>query len=188
MQRGADADTGRTVRRRSVGSAWSLRLILAAALGFGTAAGAAAQDVGIEIGARPDAVQLEDLDGNSVDLASIVGKKPVLLEFWATWCSVCRALEPKLKAAHEHYGARVEFVLVAVGVNQNPRSIKRHLEERPLPGRVLWDGAGRAVRAYMAPNTSYIVVLDAAGRVVYTGTGEDQDIAAAVARAIDSSG
>jgi thiol-disulfide isomerase/thioredoxin len=114
----------------------------------------------------------------------VIGKKPVVLEFWATWCPVCEGLEPALKAAHAKYGAQAEFILVAVGVNQNPRSIKRHLERRPLPGRMLWDGAGAAVRSFEAPTTSYVVVLDAAGRVVYTGTGEDQDLSAAVAKAV----
>jgi uncharacterized membrane protein YeiH len=46
---------------------------------------------------------------------------------------------------------------------------------------VLWDGRGAAVRAFRAPATSYVVVLDAAGRVVYTGIGADQDIEMALA-------
>jgi hypothetical protein len=71
-----------------------------------------------------------------------------------------------------------------VGVNQNPRTIRRHMDSHPLPGRVLYDGRGRATRAFRAPTTSYVVALDAAGRVVYTGVGGDQDIAAAAARAV----
>ena len=38
--------------------------------------------------------------------------------------------------------------------------------------------------AYRAPHTSYLVVIDAAGKVVYTGVGPDQDVDAAVSRAI----
>jgi len=44
----------------------------------------------------------------------------------------------------------------------------------------LWDGNGAAVRAFQAPSTSYIAVLDSKGRVVYTGVGEDQNIEAAM--------
>lgn len=147
-----------------------------------TCAAPAAAQVGLPIGARPDAVVLEDLDGTPVDLGRFVGTRPVLLEFWATWCPLCRALEPSLRAAHERFGDDVEFVVVAVGVNQNPRRIRRHLEDHPLPGLVLFDGRGRATREYHAPSTSYVVVLDASGRVVYTGLGSDQDLVAAVAR------
>ena len=144
-----------------------------------------AQDVGLDIGTKPDAVAVEDLDGNPVDLGQWIGKKPVVLEFWATWCPLCAALEPQLKAAKDRWGDRVDVVFVAVGVNQSPRSIRRHLERHPLPGPMLWDGAGRAVRAFKAPTTSYIVILDATGTVRYTGVGEDQEIAEAVARVMN---
>jgi len=104
----------------------------------------------------------------------------VLLEFWATWCPLCKALEPALKDAHARYGASVQFVAIGVGVNESPASIKRHLADHPLPFPVVFDASGAAVRAYQAPTTSYIVVLDRAGKVTYTGTGTDQDIAAAL--------
>jgi thiol-disulfide isomerase/thioredoxin len=148
------------------------------------AARAAAQDVGLPIGQVPDAVQLDDLDGNTVDLASIVGVKPVLIEFWATWCPLCAALEPRILAAKKTYGDALDVIIVAVGVNQSPRSIRRHVEKHAPPGVLLFDARGRAARAFMAPSTSYVVALDADGRVVYTGVGEHQDIAAAARKAM----
>ena len=147
------------------------------------AAPLAAQDVGLPLGATPGAAQVQDTAGQAVDLARFVGTKPVLLEFWATWCPLCAALMPKMEAARRTYGDRVEFVIVGVGVNQSLATIRRHLARHPLPGQVFFDATGAAVRSYQAPSTSYIVVLDAQGRVVYTGTGEDQDIEGAVRRA-----
>jgi thiol-disulfide isomerase/thioredoxin len=147
---------------------------------------AGAQDIGLPIGATPEAASVEDLDGAAVDLARYVGKKPVLFEFWATWCELCAALEPRLQAAKRTYGDRVDFVIVAVGVGQNPRSIRRHLEDHTTAGPVLYDAKGAAVRAFKAPTTSYVVVLDAAGKVAYTGTGGNQDIARALARVVGS--
>jgi thiol-disulfide isomerase/thioredoxin len=141
-----------------------------------------AQEVGLPIGTAVKGVQIEDLEGKVVDLGEVIGKKPVLLQFWATWCPLCAALEPQIDAAKKKYGSAVEFVLVAVAVNQSQRSILRHMERHPLPARVLWDTQGRAVRAFEAPTTSYIVVLDREGRVAYTGVGEDQNIDAAVAK------
>ncbi|PYP16055.1 MAG: hypothetical protein DMD52_08710 [Gemmatimonadetes bacterium] len=142
----------------------------------------AGQDVGLPLGTTGPAVTLADLDGKVVDLGQYVGKQPVLLEFWATWCPLCKALEPSLKAAHAKYGANVTFLAVGVGVNETPASIKRHLAAAPLPFPVLYDANGAAVRAYQAPTTSYIVVLDRAGKVVYTGAGAEQDIAAVLRR------
>lgn len=181
IERSTNRGARRRVHRwcRSAVQAFALAAIVAALPGA-----LRAQDVGLSIGAVPDAVVLEDLDGNPVDLGELIGRKPVLVEFWATWCPVCEALQPRIEAAHRRFGDDVAFVIVAVGVNQNPRRIRRHLERHPMPGLLLWDGAGRAARAFQAPTTSYVVVLDAAGRVVYTGTGEDQEIEAAVERAV----
>jgi thiol-disulfide isomerase/thioredoxin len=144
----------------------------------------AAQEVGLDLGTVPDVVQLEDMEGNAVSLGEYVGRRPVLIQFWATWCPLCEALEPRFRAAKQQHGDALDIVIVAVGVNQTPRSIRRHLERHALPGRVLFDARGRATRAFRAPTTSYVVALDRNGRVVYTGVGADQDIAAAAAKAV----
>ena len=145
---------------------------------------AEAQDVGIAIGTVPAAVAVQDLDGNDVDLGQWIGSKPVLVQFWATWCPICEALEPRVRAVQDRFGDRLEILIIAVGVNQSPRSIRRHIANHTPPGRVLFDARGRAARAFEAPSTSYIVVLDRAGRTVYTGVGEDQDLVGAAEKAV----
>ena len=157
----------------------------AAALALAAPTGLRAQDdeVGLPVGTAAPAAAVQDLDGQPVDLAQVIGKKPVLLEFWATWCPLCAALLPRIEAARAKFGDRVDFVVVAVAVNETRASVQRHVAQHLLPFRFLWDATGAAVRAYQAPTTSYVVVVNAAGRVVYTGAGEDQDIAAALRRA-----
>jgi thiol-disulfide isomerase/thioredoxin len=174
--------TDRSTRTRPRGHAFPACLL--AALLLTTASAVAAQDVGLPLGTVPDPVQLEDLDGNSFDFASVVGTKPVMVVFWATWCPLCAALEPRLQAAGQEHGDALDLIIVAVGINQTPRSIRRHIEKHTPPGRLLFDARGRAARAFRAPTTSYIVALDAGGRVVYTGVGDGQDIAAAARTAI----
>lgn len=162
-----------------------MRKALALAIALALPSGLPAQDVGLAIGAVPAAATVQDMAGQPVDLgAQFVGKKPVLLEFWATWCGICESLLPKMEAAQRRYGSQVEFVVVGVGVNQSRNTMRRHIDRHPMPFRFYFDNAGAAVRAFQAPTTSYIVVLDARGRVVYTGVGEDQDIDAAVRRAL----
>jgi len=80
--------------------------VLAAALAVPSVLGA--QDIGLPIGTKAPAVAVEDLDGKPVDLGVYVGKQPVLLEFWATWCPLCKALEPALKAATRASAARCD--------------------------------------------------------------------------------
>jgi thiol-disulfide isomerase/thioredoxin len=165
--------------------AYAVRGALCAGLLISIPAFLRGQDViGIPVGQSPPAVTLESLNGDSVALSQWIGQKPVIVEFWATWCPICAELLPRMEAAQKKFGDRAEFLVVAVAVNQSRNSVRRHLERHPMPFTFLWDGNGAAVRAFQAPATSYIAVLDARGKVVYTGVGEDQNIEAALSRAV----
>ena len=143
-----------------------------------------AQDLGIQVGATPAAATVESLDGKPVDLGRWVGKSPVLIEFWATWCAQCKELEPAMIAAQKKYGSRVKFLAVAVSVNQSPALVRRYATKHKLPAEVLFDRKGAATDVYDVPATSYVVVLDRAGKVVYTGQGGDQNLDRALAKAL----
>ena len=149
------------------------------------AAGASsAQEIGLEIGSQGPAAALETIDGKPANLSEWVGKKPVVMEFWATWCGNCEQLEPTMKAMHAKYGARVAFLGIGVSVNQTPARIKAYAAKHNLPWVQLFDRKGEASGAYDAPATSYVVVLDAAGKVVYTGLGGRQDLEPAIRKAL----
>ena len=143
----------------------------------------AAQE-GIQPGETPAPAVVETLGGERVELARWIGETPVLVEFWATWCAVCRALEPTITAAHERFGDRVEFLVIAVAVAQTTDAVARHLERHPQPGRVLWDARGEAVRAFDAPGTGVVFILNADGTVAYTGTGGTQDLEGALSAVV----
>jgi peroxiredoxin len=139
-----------------------------------------AQEVGIAVGSRAPAVLVHDLDGKSVDLGQYVGKQPLFLEWWATWCEECDALLPRVRAARAEVGERVQFLGINVAVNQSPDRVRRYIESHDVPFRKLYDDEGTSTRAYAAPTTSYVVIVDRSGRVTYTGTGGDQDFLGAL--------
>lgn len=141
-----------------------------------------AQEAGLAVGTRAPVVTVHDLDGSPVDLARWVGRKPVLLEWWATWCEQCDVLLPRLRAAREEVGSAVEFVAVNVAVNQSPEKVRRFVARHEVPFTVLYDDQGTSTRAYEAPTTSYVVIVDRAGRVAYTGVGGDQPFLEALRR------
>jgi len=157
-------------------------VLLAASLGHRDSL-AQDEQIGLARGTVVAPMQIADLDGRTLDLGQVIGRKPLLVEFWATWCSNCAALEPRMRAAYHRHGGQVEFVVVAVGVNQTPASVQRHVARHALPAHhVLWDANGAAVRAFQTPATSYVVILDRQGKVAYTGIGPAQDLEAALAR------
>lgn len=161
-----------------------MKKLLVWGLGFGLAASPLhGQDIGLELGTKPGPAKVETLDGAPVDLAQYVGRKPVLMEFWATWCGNCAKLEPHMLAMHRKYGSKVEFLAIAVSINQSVPRVKAYVEKHQLPWTQLFDRKGEAGGAYDAPATSYVVVLDASGKVIYTGLGGDQDLEPALKKA-----
>jgi thiol-disulfide isomerase/thioredoxin len=156
-----------------------IELLLASLLG---AAPLWAQQSGIAVGADAPVVTVPDLDGKAVDLGQYIGKKPVFLEFWATWCELCEELLPRVRAARATYGDRVEFFGVNVTVNQSRDRVRRYLEKHQPPFRTLYDEAGTSTRAYEAPATSYVVIVDRSGKIAYTGSGGTQEFDAVLRR------
>ena len=145
---------------------------------------AAQQETGVPVGSKAPAAVVQTLDGKDLDLATYVGKGPVVLEFWATWCPNCQELEPQLKSLVAQYAGKVTFVGVAVSVNESAARVQAYAAKHGFTHLVVYDTHGVATGAYDVPATSYVVVIDKAGKIVYTGLGGDQDLAAAVKRAL----
>ena len=157
--------------------------ILAAVALVATPRAAFAQ-LGIDVGAKAPDVALETLDGAPARLASAVAGKPAVIEFWATWCANCRQLEPQISALQQKYAGKVAFVGVAVSVNQSPERVRRYVAEHLKGFTHFYDRKGDAVGDYDVPATSYVVVLDRNGTVVYTGVGGDQQLEPAIQKAL----
>ena len=157
--------------------------LLGALILLGATSAVAQDESGIRVGTAAPVVTVNDLDGKPVDLGQWLGKKPVLVEFWATWCPNCEELLPRLREAKRLVGDRMEFLAVNVTVNQTPEGVRRYLKDHEVPFHILYDDAGTSTRAYQAPATSYVVIVDAGGKVVYTGVGGDQKFEPALRRA-----
>lgn len=144
-----------------------------------------AQDpMGLAVGAKAPSAAVQTLDGKRVDLSSYLGKGPVVLEFWALWCGNCKELEPQIKSLVAKYAGKVTFIAVAVSVNESPDRVKRYAAKYGYTHQVVFDADGAATDAYAVPATSYVVVVDRAGKIVYTGLGGDQKLEAAVQKGL----
>ena len=143
-----------------------------------------AQESGIAVGTQAPGAKVQTLDGKSFDIGSYVGKGPMLIEFWAFWCPNCRELEPSLVALQKKYAGRVRFLAVAVSVNESLDRVKTYAARKGYKHETVYDGFGEATEAYDVPATSYVVVLDKTGKVVYTGLGGKQNLEPAILKAL----
>ena len=143
-----------------------------------------AQDGGLPLGASIPSASVVTLDGKPAALANVIGTGPALVEFWATWCENCEHLLPTLQKVEAKYRGKVKFVGVAVNVNESPNRVRLHVAKYKVPGAQFFDDKGDATGKWDVPATSYVVVIDRRGKVVYTGVGGDQDLEAAIRKAM----
>lgn len=116
------------------------------ALGVSRAAPAAARSEHMvqpwPAGRATPSLALRDLDGKRWNLAAMKGR-PVLLNFWATWCEPCRTEMPSLErlaARHQGDGLGV----ISINYKESPETIRRFLETAPLGLPILLDPEGEA--------------------------------------------
>jgi peroxiredoxin len=78
---------------------------------------------------------LKDMHGKEVTLASFRGK-PIILNFWATWCGPCKAEIPALVELADKYRAQ-QLTILGVSVDDSPDDLKRFAAEYKMNYPVL---------------------------------------------------
>ena len=98
--------------------------------------------------AAPD-FEVLDMDGNTVRLSDFIGK-PVVVNFWATWCPPCRSELPGFDSLCAEYGDRVVFLMVDMtdGSNDTVESVKSFVKDSGYTFPVYFDTEFSAADAY----------------------------------------
>jgi thiol-disulfide isomerase/thioredoxin len=123
------------------------------------------------VGAAAPDVTFQMLDGSpDVALASLKGK-PVVLDFWATWCGPCRASLPHIAALSKKYEGRAHIIAVNAE-NESAGLQQRTLEQLRVSMPVATNGleAAATYKVEVLPTT---VVLDSEGKLIdsFSGVG-----------------
>lgn len=125
------------------------------------------------------------LDGSEFDLKTFEGR-PVLLDFWGTWCAPCVHAFPKLKRLHADYGDRLAVVGLAF-YSGEPATIAAFAEEHDLDYVVLAGREETIERFDVFAFPSYILI-SADGEVVFRQAGQMADLYERVAAYLDQEG
>ena len=112
--------------------------------------------------AAPD-FTVYDVEGNAVSLSSMQGK-PVVVNFWASWCGPCKSEMPDFQKAYEQHGEAVHFMIVNMtdGMQENKEKAKAYVDKQGFTFPVYYDTDMDAAMTY-GVNTipaTYFVAAD----------------------------
>ena len=95
--------------------------------------------------------------------------KVYFIEFWATWCTSCKQMEPMIKEVYSKFkGDR--FEMLSISIDETPADVIKHLKEKPFPNPVLLDTAGKTWKAWKVENVpAFFLVKD--GRILWQAKG-----------------
>jgi thiol-disulfide isomerase/thioredoxin/outer membrane lipoprotein-sorting protein len=128
----------------------------------------------------PD-VKLKSLDGNEVSLASFRGK-PLLIDFWATWCGPCVAALPQLTVLYQQLKEK-GVAFIGVNEDEDAKTAADFVAKKNLPWPNFHDG-GEIAGAFHQKGLPLIVLIDAEGKIVLYQAGYSNNEAADLRTAI----
>lgn len=119
---------------------------------------------------RLAAVVLKDVEGNPMRLSDVIGQgKPVLLSFWATWCTPCKKELTNYQDLYEDWskGFGLEILAVSIDDARNSAKVKSYIKGVRWPYRILMDPNEDMKRILNFQTVPYTLLYDGEGRLVY---------------------
>ncbi len=124
-------------------------------------------NTGVMVGDRLPAFYVTNRDGEAFEISP--GAKPVVLNFWATWCPPCRAELPELaNFAREQEGA-VQFY--GINLKESPQAVEAFLEQQQIALPVAYDRNGEAAKLFAIRFIPTTIVADGQGIIKFRKSG-----------------
>lgn len=122
---------------------------------------------------------MKTFDGREVSLQELKGK-PVVVNFFASWCGPCQLEAPALRDAWKEFGNRVEFV--AVAIDDSEAGARGFLKEFKIEFTAGLDSTGEIMKDYNIYGIPKTYIIDRTGLVVYEHSGviTSEDLNAAI--------
>ena len=113
-----------------------------------------------------------DMDGNEVKLSDFFGK-PIVLNFWASWCGPCQMEMPDFNEEYLELGGEVQFLMINMtdGNRETVQIASEFVAERGYSFPVFFDTTGYAATVYGAYSLPTTFFINAEGHVIARAVG-----------------
>ena len=122
-----------------------------------------------EGGLAPNFV-LNLLGGGKVALADYRGEKPVVIDFWASWCPNCRRDMPVLNKLYEKYKDQIE--VIGVNLQERESTVEKYITAAGITFPIALDPSGKTAGAYGIRYTNSHVLINKEGQIVKVVPGD----------------
>ncbi len=113
---------------------------------------------------------LQKLSGGTIALSEFRGKKPVVVDFWASWCPNCRRDMPNLNRFYEKYKDKVE--VIGVNLQESESIIEKFISSKGISFPIALDPRGEASPAFGIQYTNTHFLIDINGNLIRTIPGD----------------
>lgn len=131
--------------------------------------------------------QYQTFEKQPVALQALIGKKPVYLKLWATWCLECRHELPSLEQAYQQYRDKIAIFAVNLNINETDAAIRSLQQKNKLTIPILMDNNGTIAGNFEFKGTPFHVLINSKGEVVYTTYKDDAQLAEQLAKLASNS-
>jgi peroxiredoxin len=125
----------------------------------------------VHAGSVPD-FALKRIDGSTFKLGDHIGKKIIVIDFWATWCKPCKKFLKKLDALYRDQEETVEVLAISTDDASALSKVESYVKGRRFAFTVLLDPDAAVSRIFNpSGKIPFTVIIDKKGDIVYTHTG-----------------
>ena len=122
----------------------------------------------VKVGEQAPNISLTLMDGTPISNESLKGKV-VVLQFTASWCSVCRKEMPHLESEVWQRFKNEDFILIGVDLKEKPEKVKRFIEQMGVTYPIAIDTDGSLFESFTLPKAGVTrnIVLNKKGEIIY---------------------
>jgi cytochrome c biogenesis protein CcmG/thiol:disulfide interchange protein DsbE len=131
-----------------------------------------AQQTGTRQGRQAPDFALDDVSGTTVRLTDLLGRGPILISFWATWCKPCLEELTELQKVYETYKDRgLTMLAISTDSEKSVAKVKPLVRGKGYTFTILLDTNAEVARQFYAQIIPFTVVIDRNGVIVSSHVG-----------------